>query len=253
MNCLSILRCIIEVGHEPDNGLLELTKEESHHLVTVRRARSTDTIEVYNGEGMVWRGHLESHQNKTAYIRIFETLQAERASTKQVELAIALPKGKAMDAVIQRCTELGVKTIQPLYTAHSEVSLKGERERDKTAKWQAVAVEAMKQCGNPWVPKIANPLTLKDYLAAFNPVATDSLVAALLPQSKPLATVLQTHPIRRDVRLFIGPEGDFSVAEYESILAAGAQPFSLGPIVLRVETAVVAAIANLNFVFSGTV
>lgn len=246
MTVLSILRCIVEPGQLPDEGLVALNREESHHLLTVRRAQPEDTIAVYNGRGSVWFGRLHKTEGRRAIIAIDEVRPTYPAPTVRIHLALAIPKGKTMDAVIQRCVELQVTTIQPLYTAHSEVHLKGSREQEKTAKWQSLARESLKQCGNPWLPEIAEPVQLKVILRQLDNQSSTILAAALLPRAKPMAEVLGVTTFSPDVWLFIGPEGDFSADEYAAILNAGALPFSLGDIVLKVETAVVAALANLN-------
>ena len=219
-----------------------LSPSESHHLVRVRRARPGDAIDVLNGNGGRARTQLVKMEGKTASLRT-EHITLEQPIKPRVRLLIALPKGKAMDAVVQRATELAVAKIIPVITQYCEVVLEPARAASKVEKWQAMAVESVKQCGNPWLPGIEAPSSLQAALEAST--ASLRLVAALRPEAQPLQAILAKTEALSSVDLLIGPEGDLSASEYEAAFAAGFHPLTLARTILRVETAVVAALGPL--------
>ncbi len=142
-----------------------------------------------------------------------------------------------MDLILKMATEIGVSRIQPVYTDYGEVQLRGDRMQGKVEKWRMTMIEACKQCGLPHLPELSLPQPLKDYLRA----AGDGLglVASLESGSRPLASVLGA--LRSDlpgvITVAVGPEGDFSPAEYAGLRGAGFLPVRLGANVLRAETA----------------
>ncbi|MCD8481725.1 MAG: 16S rRNA (uracil(1498)-N(3))-methyltransferase [Verrucomicrobia bacterium] len=231
---------------EPNGDVIALSRAESHHLLKVRRANENDTIEVLRGDGHIWRGTLLAKTSGIATIGITEQIYLRRGATMSLHLALAIPKGKTMDSIIHRATELGLSSIRPLYTAHSEISLRGEKESSKLEKWRTIAIEAMKQCGNPWLPAILPPQNLSDYIRQQSSSSGQHLVAALIPEAKPLRATLEQLSDKENLILLVGPEGDFSPEEYKALMEMGALPFSLGKIILRVETAVISAIGYLN-------
>jgi 16S rRNA (uracil1498-N3)-methyltransferase len=217
-----------------------LSEAESHHLVKVRRARINDPVEVINASGQRAATRLVRADAKAAEVQV-ENLSSEPLHPWHLTLAQALPKGKTMDSVVQRVTELGVDRIIPLFTQQSEVDLDAKRSDQKVSKWQQTALEAAKQCGNPWLPEISAPCPLAELIPQFS--SWDLvLVAALTPETRTLRKVLATESNEataslRKILLLVGPEGDFSKEEYAAIFAAKAVPVTLGPRVLRVETA----------------
>lgn len=218
-----------------------LDADESHHLVKVRRATVGEPVLLLDGQGHRWLGQLEVAHAKQAVVSA-QALPPLPPPRVPVIVGQALPKGKTMDHVVHRAAELGVTTLAPLRTAHSEVSLDAQRAGQKNEKWTAVAIEALKQCANPHLPEICPVQTLDAFLAA-SPADALKIVAALTPETRPLLEVMAAHPGPSAVCLLVGPEGDFSDAEYARIFAAGYQAVTLGPRVLKVETAFVAALA----------
>ncbi len=226
----------------PAGETWQLSSSESHHLVRVRRARQGDAVEVLNGSGGRARTQLVKMEGKLACLRT-EAFVLQEPIQPRVRLLIALPKGKVMDAVVQKATELAVTRITPVITQHCEVALESTRAASKVEKWQALAVESIKQCGNPWLPDIEAPCSLRASLEA--PAAALRIVAALRPEARPLEAIIQGAKAFPTIDLLIGPEGDLSPAEYDAAFAAGFLPLSLARTVLRVETAVVAALGLL--------
>jgi 16S rRNA (uracil1498-N3)-methyltransferase len=220
---------------EWDGGdtLPELDRDELHHLIRVRRVRPGERIEVLNGLGAIGTARVEEVGSKHLDWQI-EGIEQAKAPGLSRHLLVALPKGKTFPALLQKMTELGVSEITPLLTDNSEVP--PERAGRKSDRWETVLIEAVKQSGNPWLPKLNAPISLTDALSAEN--ATWRICAALQADALPLRDVLLDRPLETGmVEVYVGPEGDFSDREYALLRERGCQFVSLGSIVLRVETA----------------
>ena len=208
---------------------------------------------VFNGRGTEWTCILRSADRRAARLEVITTRQAP-ARAHALTLAQALPKGGVMDDIVQKATELGAARIVPLETERTQVHLGAERGSRKMGKWQAVAVEAAKQCGNPWLPAIGPVQTLADFLAEAGSACDLKLLASLEPGSQSLPSALAAWRAARpagaapaSAAWLIGPEGDFSPAECARARAAGFVGVTLGPLVLRCDTAAVAALSVLAY------
>ena len=162
-----------------------------------------------------------------------------------------MPKGKIIESIIQKAVELGARRIVPLLTEHVVTHL-GEKDRaDKRDKWQQVAIEAIKQCGAAWLPKIEAPMTIEQYLARkekFDLSLVGSLQSDRRPPRECLGGFQAKHGrLPQSVGIWIGPEGDFTLDELKAIQTSGALPISLGRLVLRVETAAIYCLSILNY------
>jgi 16S rRNA (uracil1498-N3)-methyltransferase len=215
------------------DSLPELDREERHHLVRVRRVRPGEQIEVLNGRGAIASARVEAVSPKHLEWRLESLKQVDRPSLRR-HLLVAMPKGKTFPALLQKMTELGVSEITPLLTDHSEVP--PGRVDQKAERWESVLVEAVKQSGNPWLPKLNSPVSLVEALSSGD--SSHRICAALQPGARPLKDVLAGCPdLAGTVEVYVGPEGDFSDPEYAMLREGGCQFITLGPIVLRVETA----------------
>ena len=227
-----------------------LSPGESHHLVTVNRAQAGDTVTAFNGKGAEWICTLGEADRHSARLKV-RFAQRAKPLAYQVTLGQALPKGPGMDAIVRKATELGAVRIVPLESERTQVHLDGERTERKIEKWQVAALEAAKQCGNPWLPEIA-PV---QGAAAFMEAAREfdlKLIASLQPGAQSLKSVLASFRAARGrapqkVLWLIGPEGDFTPAEMSLAKTSGFEPVTLGPLVLRCETAAVYAISVLSY------
>jgi 16S rRNA (uracil1498-N3)-methyltransferase len=225
----------------PREGGIILSEEESHHLVRVRRAGVGERVEVLDGNGMRALAIVREARPKAARL-VLEGCEELPAPPVRLSLLCAIPKGKTMEGIVQKATELGVGEIRPLLTDHGEVQLDRRRADHKVTKWEAIADEALKQCGNPWRPSIAPPSPLGAALASLA-AGTVGLVASLQPPVVPIEAAFAGRPPPPRVALAVGPEGDFSAREYEAFAAAGWHGVTLGPLVLRSETACCALLA----------
>jgi 16S rRNA (uracil1498-N3)-methyltransferase len=228
---------------------VRLSAGESHHLVAVNRARKGETVIVFDGKGMEWTATLVEADKRAARLVVQSARQAAPLPYS-ITLGQALPKAGGMDAIVRKATELGAARIVPLESERTQVRLEAERSEKKAGKWQAAALEAAKQCGNPWLPRI-DPV---QPVAAFMDSAAGfdlKLIASLQPDARRLKAVLAAFRAAqgrapRDVLWLVGPEGDFSPAELELAASSGFMPVTLGPLVLRCETAATCAIAILG-------
>ncbi len=229
---------------------LTLSADESHHLVAVNRARPGDTVVAFDGRGTEWICELASDRKNAAVLKV-RLRQKARPLPYEITLGQALPKGPAMDAIVRKATELGAAHIAPLESERTQVHLDGERSDKKTGKWQTAALEAAKQCGNPFLPVIA-PV---QPAAAFMESARGydlKLIASLQPGAKSLRSVLAAFHATsgrppKKVLWLVGPEGDFTPAELSLAQTCGFEPITLGPLVLRCETAATYALSVLSY------
>lgn len=227
----------------------ELEADESHHLLRVLRVREGREIEVLNGRGGVGAAVVDSIRGEKVRLRIRERREAAPPPVR-VTLLQALPREQQMDLIIQKATELGVSAVVPLMTAHSIVKLDAAKARQRRERWERIALGAIKQSGNPWLPSIETPCALEDALARVSGLDL-LLVGALREGARPLREVLREAPSRRPLSIgaLVGPEGDFTDAELEGMSARGAQPVGFGNTVLRVETAAVFILSALRYEF----
>ena len=234
----------------PGQGLITLPAGESHHLVTVNRARCGDTVIAFDGQGTEWTCELIDARKSGASLRVTATHTRDPLACA-ITLAQALPKGGAMEDIIRHATELGAARIVPIASERIQVHLDGERSDKKIEKWAAAALEAAKQCGNPWLPEIAAVQSAAAFMESARGYDL-KLIASLQPDAQSLKTVLAaaTAALGRTPRSavwLVGPEGDFTPAELSLARTAGFAPVTLGPLVLRCETAAIYALSVLSY------
>jgi len=178
----------------------------------------------------------------------------QREAVREVHLAVGMPANDRMDWLVEKATELGVASIQPLMTERSVLRLSGERADKKVAHWHSVAVAACEQCGGNRVPVIHEVRSLAHWLAQTADPGAQRLLLSLRPGSQAVRAALAnpaaaaTAPVLlapHAVTFLSGPEGGLSLAEEDAALAKGMLPVTLGPRVLRAETAALAALVAL--------
>jgi 16S rRNA (uracil1498-N3)-methyltransferase len=229
---------------------LTLSPDESHHLVAVNRAQAGNTVVAFDGRGTEWICDLLAADKRAARLKV-RFLQKAKPLPYTITLGQALPKGGFMDAIVRKATELGAARIAPLESERTQVHLDGERSDKKIEKWQVAALEAAKQCGNPWLPEILAVQNATAFMEAARGYDL-KLIASLQPGAKPLKSVLTAFSAAngrapKNVLWLIGPEGDFTPAEMSVSKSAGFEPITLGPLVLRCETAAIYALSVLSY------
>jgi len=230
---------------------LALDEAETHHAIDVLRMNPGDKAVVFNGRGVEATVEIASISRKTVTLR--KLIQGKSAPIAcQITLAQAVPKGKAMDLIVQKAVELGVSAICPLLSERTVIQVDDDDAPRKQQKWQAVAIEAAKQCGQNWLPRVDPPLTLKEFFASSARFDL-MLIASLQPDAMHLKALLAESAGKKpkSILVLIGPEGDFTPAEIALAKSHGCRPITLGPIVLRTETAAIYSLAVLSYELFG--
>ncbi|WP_111642852.1 16S rRNA (uracil(1498)-N(3))-methyltransferase [Marinimicrobium alkaliphilum] len=221
---------------------LALEPASAHYLSRVLRMQPGRELVVFNGAGGEYQGVLTEIGKKTAEVRLDSFVPDNRESPLTLELAIGVSRGERMDWVIQKATELGVTHIQPLMTERTEVKLSAERADKKQAHWQQVIISACEQCQRSRLPALAQPRKIGDWL----PDAQGDLRFVLHHRD---SRSLPADARPGAVTLLIGPEGGLSDGEIDAARAAQFSALTLGPRVLRTETAPVAAISLAQYLW----
>ena len=221
---------------------IELKDEALHYARNVLRLEAGAPLLLFNGEGSEFEAAVTVAGKRSLTLGVGADTGAARDSALPVHLGIGLARGERMDWVVQKCTELGVATITPLLLARCNAKFDQGRGDNRLRHWRQVAISACEQCGRNRLPLIEDPLPLERWLATRTEAPGFVLHTA---DSKPLARA--DSPAQ--VRLLVGPEGGLDNNEFAQALAAGFTPWSLGPRVLRTETAPVAALAILQYVW----
>ncbi|MEY4485163.1 MAG: hypothetical protein RL693_2615 [Verrucomicrobiota bacterium] len=231
----------------PDSLLLE--GDEANHCVSVMRHQAGDEIVVFNGAGAWARTKIRSASPKRVDL---ETLSAGQTPKPVVTLSLlqAIPKGSNMELIIEKGVELGVNVIIPVMTERTVVKLDARDALKKQAKWQRLALEACKQCGQNWLPEVQVPHSFYQALEKL-PAHELRVIAAIQDDAMTLKEILadqfqieQHQPA--SVLICIGPEGDFTPAEYAAAREKGCLPMTLGAIIMRVETAAMFGLSVLS-------
>jgi 16S rRNA (uracil1498-N3)-methyltransferase len=234
---------------------LRLEGREEHHALHVLRLRGGETVTVLDGIGheILCEVETSTRQALTLAVRSQNFVPPPPC---QITLIQALPKGKIMEAIIQKAVELGARRVAPILSERVVSQLHDDGAELKREKWQQTAVEAIKQSGAARLPVVDLPLTVDQFLARQDSFDL-SLVGSLQPERRHPRLCLEEflarhHRPPQSIGVWVGPEGDFTPTELARIQAAGAQPISLGRLVLRVETAAIYCLAILNYEFNAT-
>ena len=227
-------------------SVIELEPDVAHH-VFVLRLQVGDTIELFNGQGGSFVASLCSIEKRRAAAEIKVFLPAECELPYALNLVQALPEGSKMDWIIEKAMELGVSAIQPIASQRCVVRLSADRAEKKLAHWQGVIVAAAEQCGRNRLAHLANPLDLAKWLGQQD-MHQRIMLSPRAEQS--LADWARHHPPQA-LSLLIGPEGGLSDEEEQLASRHGVLALSIGPRILRTETAGLAAIAAINAVWGG--
>jgi 16S rRNA (uracil1498-N3)-methyltransferase len=218
---------------------------EAHHASHVLRLKVGDTVNVFDGRGHEAQASISEITGQAVRLKILQS-STTPALRCRITLAQAIPK-KSMDLIVQKATELGVATIIPLMSERTIVQL--DEDSKKLERWREIALDACKQCNNNWLPEILPPQKAAAFLNSL-PQSDLKLIGSLQPDAKPLKQILSgTQAFGHSgtsVLLLIGPEGDFTPAELNLARSVGCLPLSLGPLILRAETAALYALSILH-------
>jgi len=221
---------------------VQLDEEQARYLGRVLRLRVGDSLNAFNGEDGEFEASIVSIAKSAATLALGEHCDRNTESPLKVHLVQAISRGERMDLVVQKATELGVKRLSPVLTEYGVVKLDADRAEKRREHWQKIATSACEQCGRIRPPLIDTPVPLKAWFGDQPKDADIDLV--LRPGARTALTSLGAP--RTKVCLLIGPEGGLSPVEYEDAAVAGFMDVSLGPRILRTETAAIAAIAVMQ-------
>ncbi|HWD21395.1 MAG TPA: RsmE family RNA methyltransferase [Verrucomicrobiae bacterium] len=236
---------------EAGGDLLRLPERERRHAADVLRVSPGETVTVLDGAGreIICQVNEASRRDVTLAVR---KTKVHPAPACRITLVQAVPKGKIIESIIQKATELGAAAVVPLLSERVATRVEdGDAAAHKAEKWTQIAVEAIKQCGQPWLPRVYPPVTLPSYLASAEAVDL-ALVGSLQGDGRHPRAHFEKYRATHgrapaSVRLWIGPEGDFTPGELDAIRRSGAQPITLGPLVLRSETAALYTLSVVNY------
>ena len=261
-----MMRCLINASQWAADEI-ELSPDESHHLVQVLRVRVGEQVGLFTGRGHNAQATFIAVRQKQALVRV---LSATRCTTPPPSVAVtliqAIPKHALMDGIIQKAVELGAQAIQPLITERVIIRLStgdgqstgdgrstGDGQSSSAAerrrgRWQKIALEATRQCGVAWMPSVLPVRSLPEItadLARFDLCLVGSLHADARA-FREAVTKARLHSLK-SIALIIGPEGDLTETETMALREAGAQLVSFGNAVLRVETAALYGLSLLHY------
>src|SRR5947208_1728633 len=231
---------------------LALSGSEAHHARDVLRTKHGQKLVLFNGLGHEITAEIidsSGHEIQLRKLHEAETPPLRR----RIILGQAIPKGKNMELIVQKAVEIGAAEIAPIISDRTIVRVDPESAAQKQTKWRQIAIEAAKQSGQNWLPRVHTPRKLAELFSMALEESFDlRLIGSLQPDAghlkKILADYSREHELRpRSVLMLIGPEGDFTPAELSLARRHGCQPITLGPIILRVETAAIYCLSILSY------
>jgi 16S rRNA (uracil1498-N3)-methyltransferase len=234
-----------------DSRALTLTGSQVHHARSVLRLQTGDKLVLFNGRGRELTAEIATFADDE--IRLRKLRESESAPLRgRIVLGQAIPKGKNMELIVQKAVEIGAAEIAPIISDRTIVQLGSESALHRQAKWQQIAIEAAKQCGQNWLPHVDAPKKLAEFFSTSDQPFDIRLIGSLQPDAQHLKKILEIYSSEhggrpRSVLMLVGPEGDFTPAELALARRYGCHPITLGPIILRVETAAIYCLSVLSY------
>lgn len=229
--------------------LVPLDKSQINYLINVLRCKTGDFVEIFDGEGNDYRAVVHEHDGRFVLKVVLAHERTDLKPAVRIFVAVAVPKGKKINLIIQKLVEIGVSGIFLLRTKRTVVNVKDAKA--KKEKWQKIAAEAAKQCGVSTIPGISEVMDYGDFLkrAGEFDLRIIAYEATNEPAKNFLREAAKQGPLKSAL-VVIGPEGGFDESEVKAAEKAGFKSFSLGKNLLRCETAAITAAAILSYEFS---
>ncbi len=222
------------------NSIIALDKAASIHLSKVLRIASGTRVELFNGNGLRYQAEIVSIERNQVSAKVLNQLSVKNESPLTIHLFQAVSRGDKMDLTIQKSVELGVKEFTPIISERCGVKLDQKRWQKKLEHWQKVIISACEQSGRDVVPVINPVLNWNEAIKKINNCFF------LDPHTSTTLADIKKPNLQQEIQLWIGPEGGFSAAEVAEIESSGTTPVSLGPRILRTETAALATVSAIN-------
>jgi len=219
----------------------------------VLRVRRSEPVVVLDGAGTELQCEVAELRHNSVVLAVLKRISIPPLPWR-ITLVQSIPKGKVFDSIVQKATEIGAARIVPLLSERVVTRLDVERADSRVEHWRKTAIEAVKQCGSPWLPKIDPPMTPAQFLGRREDFDL-SLIASLQPGGRHprdwfLDFQSETGFRPKSICVWVGPEGDFTADEIEMIRRGRAHPITLGKLVLRSDTAAVYCLSVLSYELS---
>lgn len=227
-----------------------LTGEESKYIAKVLRLVEGERVIISSSNGPEYLTTIEAIEKKSVLLKVESIDETKRESKLDITLCQSLPKSKKMDLIIQKCTELGVRRFIP-FTSSRSVSRPDSKEgSEKVKRWEKIALEACRQCGRRFIPPLENVIKFDELLGNMSSLDNEKTLKLIPWESEDNKSLRQlSHIDVEKVMLLIGPEGGFSKEEVERAKKVGFIPISLGSRLLRTETAGLATVSMLQYIW----
>ncbi|MCF6246551.1 MAG: 16S rRNA (uracil(1498)-N(3))-methyltransferase [Desulfobacula sp.] len=223
-----------------------ITDQDARHIFKVLRLTRGDYIHLTNGKGQDFTGQIKECSSTRIQLDIIEKLDSKTESPIEITLCTGMLKDKKMDLVIKHVTQLGIHNWIPFFCERSIPTPNPKKIRMRITRWETIAKESLKQCRRSQLPKITSPVSLEEVL---NLSRNDDVKIAFWENAtKKLKTLTPSKPIK-NITLLIGPEGGFSKGEISFIESYGFNSYSLGPRILRAETAAISGSTLVQHIF----
>lgn len=237
-------------NEEPHGGFITLSQEDSHYISSVLRMRPGEQLKVVLKDGIEALCEVHDSSKNSVALKVIETKQNSSEPPYRITLYQSVSKGERMELTIQKCVELGVAKIVPVYSMRCVVRPDTKKDPSRTIRWQKIALEAARQSGRGIIPEVTEPVNFDKALAA----AKDARLTLFPWEEEQGMTLKQTLSAKnkedlQEIAVFIGPEGGYDESEAEKAREAGAIPVTLGKRILRTETAGAAVLAMLLYHF----
>jgi 16S rRNA (uracil1498-N3)-methyltransferase len=224
-----------------------VTGDDLRHIRTVLRKQPGDLLTLLDGKGSEYIVRITDVRMDGISTEVVERMQRERRGPV-ITLCQGIAKADKMDWIAQKATELGVSSIAPLVTERTIVKVKDEAKR--VSRWRKICREAAMQCGRPDIPDVDAIRSLRDLLGTLHPGPGTLLLLPWEEGTQPIKQVLRAHPAAQHILVLIGPEGGFSRSEAEAAREKGFHQVSLGPNILRTETAALAVLGMIGYAYA---
>ena len=230
----------------PEKNIIQIRdKEEIHHIRDVMRLKKGENVDIFDGRGREYSGDIKEVNRNSVIIQIRKAVDFKSDIPYKVTLYQAIPKKSKMDFIVEKAVELGVDTIVPIITEKTVWTMAKDKHCIKMGRWFRISKAASKQCGRTKLPVISDFTNFNNALVESK--KSDLVIfAALDKDARPLKSILsEVNP--KSIAVFVGPEGDFTQNEISMAKEQGYYICSLGPLVLRVDTAAIYILSCLNY------